>query len=48
LVSLCLQFAPIYAVERVAFMIFLYQVGHLQVGHRFPSVITLGVALPLD
>jgi hypothetical protein len=29
-------------------MIFLYQVRRLQVGHGFPSVITFGVAFPLD
>ena len=37
-----------YAVERVASVILLYQLGGLEVGHRFPSVIAFGVALPLD
>jgi hypothetical protein len=29
-------------------MILLYQLGGLQVGHGFPSVIALGVAPPFD
>jgi hypothetical protein len=48
LVFLYLQFAPIYAVEGVALVIFLYQVWHLQVGHGFTSIIAFGVASPLD
>ena len=46
--SSSLHLTSIYAVERMALVVFLYLVWCLQIGHRFPDVVAFGVASPFD